>query len=388
MREDTAVARIRGRLRPYATVLKVILVLVAVDLFVRGPFFDRYIMPGLVRKYALLRERTGGAHPSILFDALDKLPVPGVRIAFIGDSTMQAFGSPDETTVPYLVEEELRRTLGRADIESIDTSIVGLYVGDGALVVDKLVGAKVDVIVYGVLLRAFARDLNTQWVTRLRSEMGLRDLARMTAVGGFPWLVRNVGPEALVGGVVHNAWATFAYRTSLSRWLTEIEPPLQALLQPPPLARQAAIAPRAPAASGFDLTRENFGYPNPSWEALDLLGRLCRRYAPWRCLVFSGPINPEHRVTAAEPGFYDEFREHVRMVAGRNGIVWRDYTDAMTAEDFLPSPFGGTRRDAIHLNVEGRQKLAKRLTQPLGEIVARIAKERNGQAALALPVGD
>lgn len=388
MREDTAVARIRGRLRPYATVLKVILVLVAVDLFVRGPFFDRYIMPGLVYKYALLRERTLGAHPSILFDALDKLPVPGVRIAFVGDSTMQAFESPDVTTVPYMVEKALRGALGRADIESIDTSVSGLYIGDGALVVDKLVGAKVDVIVYGILLRAFARDLNTQWVTRVRSEMGLRDLSRMTAVGGFPWLVRNVGVESLVGGVVHNTWATYAYRTLLGRWLTKIAPPLQAVLQPPPIARQAAIAPRAPNASGFDLTREEFGYPNPSWEALDLLGRLCREYAAWRCLVFSGPINPEHRVTAAEPGFYDEFRERMRIVAGRNGIVWRDYTDAMTAEDFLPSRFGETRRDAIHLNVEGRQKLAQRLAQPLSEIVARVVQERNGRGAPALAIED
>lgn len=366
----------KGKLRPYRTILKVLLVLVAIDWCVRGPFFDAYVMPGLVNRYPMLRERTAGAYPSIVFDALDKLPAPAVRVAFVGDSTMLAYGSPDTSTIAYMTQRQLRRDLDRSDVEAMDVSTLGLYVTDGAIVVDKLVGAKVDVVVYGILLRAFARDAYATWVTRLREEIGVGDMVRMTAVGGFPWLISNVGAEALAGGVVHNAWATYGYRAMLSRWLVKVEPPLAWVLRTPPLVREMPMGPPPPHAGSFELTRAEFGYPSPSWEAFELLARLCGAYAPSRCVVFGGPVNPEYRATMAEPGLYDEFRERMRVVAERNDVVWLDYTDAMTPRDFLPARFGGPKRDAIHLNVRGRRKLARELAAPIAAIVGKAAAGR------------
>ena len=378
-----------GRLRALAIVVKVVVALLAVEWWVRGPFFDSYVMPRFAGNHVFVRERSGGRQPSILFDVVEKLPRRGVRVAFLGDSAMVAFGSRDETAVPFLVRERLRRRLGRFDIDAVDASVIGLYASDGAIFVSKLLGAKVDVIVYGVLLRAFAQNVNTKWVTGISSEMGPQDLMRMTAAGGFPWLVRNVGLENIVAGVVHTTWATYAYRTAIGDTLTTMVPQLGIVLHHEPMERQPAVAPRPMAKAGaLNMAREQFGYPSAHWEAFELLGCLCGQYAPGRCVVFSSPINPEGREEVIEPGLYEEFRERMRVMAGRSGMVWRDYTDALTPADFIPPTFPGQKRDAIHMNGGGRVKLAKLLTEPVGEIVARISRERDGQGALPPPVGD
>ena len=53
------------RSRPYRTLLKVVVVLLAVEYWVRGPFFQRYVVPREVSRFVMLRERTAGRQPSL-----------------------------------------------------------------------------------------------------------------------------------------------------------------------------------------------------------------------------------------------------------------------------------------------------------------------------------
>jgi len=132
-----------GRASPFANLVKVLVLLAAVDWYVRGRFFDTYMVP----RYAVGRPPRERGAGSILFDVVARLPHQGIRIAFVGDSTMVAMPGPDNTVVPYLVGQGLRARFGASQIEVIDASAIGLYAADGLLFVDKLLGVDADVIV-------------------------------------------------------------------------------------------------------------------------------------------------------------------------------------------------------------------------------------------------
>jgi len=363
---------------PVATLLKVLVVLAAVDWWVRGPFVDSFVAPRYVKPFAILHDRTSGRDLSIFFGALAQRPA-GVRIGFVGDSTMNAADGLDTTTIPYLLGDQLRTRLERADLEAIDASEIGLYGGDALLFVDKLLGNGVDVVVYGLSLRALPRQPATQYVSRIGDELSPADLRRLVNVGGSTWLMENLTAEQVLTGVVRSGWATYAYRSSLRSWVWERAaqpiarhwPALQAALQPAPLQQQAAVAPRLPKAQAYEWSRADYAGPNSNWTALELLGRLCRRYAPGRCVLYAGPVNPLGREPLAEPGLYEEYLAFLRIVAGRYGLIWRDYSDTMTPADFRPPKYGGLR-DPIHLNEAGRAKLAQLLVEPVAEAVGNL----------------
>ena len=376
-----------GRASPFANLVKVLVLLAAVDWYVRGPFFDTYMVP----RYAvgpLLRERGAG---SILFDVVARSPHQGIRVAFVGDSTMVAMPGPDNTVVPYLVGQGLRRRFGASQIEVIDASAIGLYAADSLLFVDKLLGVDADVIVYGLLLRAFPRHPAARWTSRVSGELGLGDLERLVAVGAGPWLAQTMGAEQIVGGVVHSEWKTYAYRSSLRSFLLgslrPFWPAMAAVLQAPPTAEGPVVSPRPGGRPQFDWTRAEYGSPNRNWDALELLGRLCARYGPRRCMIFSGPINPEGRDQLAEPGFYKEYLGRLQDVSDRYGIVYSDCTDGLTSADFVSPGMQG--RDAIHMRDSGRATLAARLVEPIADLVGGLLAERTRRTAGApgTPVG-
>lgn len=120
------------------TVALVLLLVAAFDWWVRGWFFDAYIMPRFGPGSSLIRERTNGRNPAILFDATRRTDSPALRIAFVGDSTMKAIPGADATIVPYLVRDEIRARLGHAAVDTIDGSVVGLFAADALLFIDKL----------------------------------------------------------------------------------------------------------------------------------------------------------------------------------------------------------------------------------------------------------
>jgi hypothetical protein len=366
------------RSRPYRTLLKVVVILLAAEYSVRGPFFQRYIVPREVSPFVMLRERTAGRQPSLLIDVLRHMPAKNIRVAFLGDSVMLALDGDDRSTVPYRLTNELRERFRRPGIQAIDCSEVGLYAADATLMASKLVGAGADVLVYGVLLRALPRDPDVRRVTQVSSQLGAMDLWRLVRVGGTQWLARNLSGEDVIGGIVHENWATYAYRSSLRRVLWEdglhrIFPAgslVEQVVNPRPLPPHAATAPRAPRASPFEWTRSEYGPPSANWDAVDLFGRLCQRYAPGRCVLYSSPINPLGREQASEPGLQEEYLAFLRLTATRYGLIFRDYTDALTPSEFLPPKYGGLR-DAVHMNPEGRAKLTALLVEPAAEAVAQ-----------------
>jgi hypothetical protein len=375
----------------YSLLLKILVVLAAVDWYVRGPFFDSYIAARHVRPFAILHDRTFGSDLPIFFGALARYSA-GVRIAFVGDSTMNAADGLDATTIPYLTGKELRARLGRSDIEAIDASEIGLYGGDALLFIDKLLGHDVDVLVYGVSLRALPRRPVTQYVSRISDELSPADILRLWRAGGSAWLLENLSAEQVLTGFVRTGWATYAYRSSLRQWVWERSgqrlvrkwPALLDALQPAPLQQQAAIAPRAPSAQAYEWPRDDYAGPNSNWRALDLIGRLCRHYAPGRCVIYAGPVNPLGRDTLVEPELYEDYLAFLRMLTGQYALIWRDYSDTMTPADFRPPKYGGLR-DPIHLNETGRAKLAALLVQPVAEAIENVTA--TGRGSTAVPPG-
>ena len=369
---------------PVATLLKVLVVLAALDWWVRGPFVDSYVAARYVKPFAILHDRTGGRDLPIFFGALARRST-GVRIAFVGDSTMNAVDGLDTTNIPYLTGEELRARLGRNDLEAIDASEIGLYGGDALLFIDKLLGAGADVVVYGASLRALPRYPVTQYVSRIGSELSPADVLRLARAGGSTWLIDNLTAEQVLSGAVRSSWATYAYRSSLRSWLWEGAaqplvqqwPALQAALQPAPLQQPVAVAPRLPKAHAYEWSRDDYGGLNANGRALELIGQLCRRYAPGRCVLYAGPVNPLGREALADPGLYEEYLAFLRVLAGRSGLIWRDYSDTMTPADFRPPRYGGLR-DPIHLNEAGRAKLAQLLAQPVAEAIGNVTAVGTG----------
>jgi len=370
-------SRIR-RLGAYVAIIKVVVLLVAIDYWVKGPFFGRYIVPRYVSPFVLVRDRTGGHNLRIMFDVLRRLPRAAIRVALIGDSTMNAADCVDQMTIPYLVGSGVRRYLKREDVLTIDSSEIGMYASDAVLFIAKLLGTRTDVIVYGVSLREFPRETVSQYVSRISDEMSLADLVRIVRAGGGRWLANNVDAQHLMTGLVKSNWATYAYRTSLREvaWDGTIrrllgDQDLLARLQPLPVEQRVQEAPRVKTGSPYEWTRAQYGMPSQNWAVLELIGQLCHDYAPGRCVMYTGAINPLGREQLAEPGFYEEYLARLRVVAGRYGLIWRDYTDTMTPADFKKPKYGGLR-DPIHLNETGRAKLAALLVEPVSEALQSV----------------
>src|SRR5262249_11060910 len=140
------------------------------------------------------------------------------------------------------------------------------------------------------------------------------------------------------------------------------------VLAPAPSNQPDTAGRRARNPDAIDWTRKDYGRPNANWQAVDLFGRLCQRYLPGSCVLFTGPVNPLGRERVAEGGLYAEYRAFLRVVAGRYGLIWRDYTDTLGADDFITPRYGG-RRDPIHINAAGRAKVSTRLVDAVAEAV-------------------
>lgn len=191
-------------------------------------------------------------------------------------------------------------------------------------------------------------------------QLGVGDVARLFAVGGSAWWARNVGAERSLEGIVHSAWWTYAYRTHVRAFLTS-DRRLSWLRAPP--APEPQVAPPRRLDQAFEWTRADYGPPNENWRALDLIFRLCDRHAPGRCLIFSGPINPDGRASLAEPGLQEEYVGRLRELAGSHRVTFLDLSDTMVGSDFVRPDYATYER--IHLNADGRQRLAGLLVEPL-----------------------
>jgi hypothetical protein len=368
LRDDWGVAGSRV----VATLAKVLVALILMDLWVRGPFFSGFVAPRFVSAYEVLRERTSGQNVSILIETIRRMPAGTPRVAFIGDSTMKAAEAPERSIVPYLLRAELRRR-SNLPVETIDCSEIGLYGTDAALLTSRLLGAGADVVVYGLLLRALPRAPNNQWVTQLSSQLDVHDLWRFVDVGGGAWLLQNAGSERLLAGLVQSAWATYAYRMPLRLYFAEhylaggapFKTAVAAFVRPRPVFGPD-VAPRPPGPHAVDWPRSQYASPSANWTAVEMVGRLCQRYAPGRCVLYAGPVNPVRRTNISDPGLYEEYLASLRVLAGRYGLIWRDYTNALKAEDFRRAKYGGGP-DPIHMNDQGRLKLATLLVDPVAE---------------------
>lgn len=347
--------------------LRVVLVLVLVDYLVATFFVDRFILARYAAPYPVLRDRTSGRNTSIFFTALERAPNPGVRVAFVGDSTMNSADGPDQTFLPMLVQPELQRLFPHIRVETLDASLLGLYGSSAALFIAKLLGRDTDVIVYGVTPRAFPTHPTMRWVSTVSSELDPGDLGRIARAGGVPWLMNNLDSESFLSGLIKSYWTTFAYRSQLRLFLYEFfHRPLSRLPTSLVAPQEDSLqqVPRDRAALTYEWTRDEYSSPNENWQALLLIGELCRRYAPGRCVLYASPINPLLRERLYEPGLYDDYLSDLRVVAGRYGLIFRDYTDALAPADFRKPKYGGLR-DPIHMNTAGRTQLGRLLLEPL-----------------------
>ena len=374
-----------SRVRPFATFVKVIVVLAAIDCVVRGPFFDQSIMPYHFTPFAIVRERTGGQAFSILFEGVKRLPRPDVRVAIVGDSTVFASEKVDDLTAPaYFLGRELSRRFPGARIDVVDCSQIGLYAADAALVINRALQLDIDVLVYAVTLRALPSGPVARWTTHISSELGLTDLARLTTAGGGRWLLDTFEAPQLLDGLVYSGWATYAYRAHLKHfvWNQALQPALAhwprlaEALKPAPLYAKTAVAPPQKRPRGYAWTRDDYGFPNSNSVALEVIGRLCQRYGPGKCFIYAGPVNPLAHDGQVEPGLYEEYMERLRVMVERHGLGWYDYTNAMTPADFVKPKFGQPY-DAIHLNVAGASKFADGLASALQDQVAAVLRERH-----------
>jgi hypothetical protein len=88
-------------------------------------------------------------------------------------------------------------------------------------------------------------------------------------------------------------------------------------------------------------------------------------------------VNPFGRDRTAEPGLYEDYLAHVRIIVGRYGLIFRDYTDTMSRADFRKPKYGG-QRDSIHLNEAGRAALANLLVGPVAQAMQQAIDEHDG----------
>ncbi len=366
-------SRIGKTLAPFGPLVKVLAILWLVDRWVAGPFFHGYVDPFYVTPFPLLRDRTFGNAVVILADAMERIPREKMRVALVGDSTMNGLLA-DDTEIPFLLGPELKKQVPQINLETIEAGLVGLYCSDALLWIDKLLGDRTNVIVYGITLRAFPRQPESQWVTRMSSEMSARELARLISVGGTRWLRENLTTAETAAGLIFSQWRFYAYRWSLRRYFWEVsfgraiaaDSDLAKIVGSGPPAPRPAIAPPVRRSSVYEWSQEDYGFGNPNWEALELVGALCRRYAPGRCVIYAGPVNPLDREHIVDPAFYEAYVATLRRVAGRYGLVWRDYTDALTPAEFRPD-FYGRQRDPMHPNEAGRAKIAALLAEPVAQ---------------------
>jgi hypothetical protein len=380
--------RALSRLRPFGTLVKVLALLAVFDLGVRGPFFDFSIMPYNVTRFPMLRDRTIGRGFSILFEALDRIPRPDARVVIVGDSTVFATeGLDDRSSLAYLLRSELRHRFPRASVEVVDASQIALYASDAALLINRaLEHDDIDVVVYAVTLRALPSEVFGFKPTHISSELGPTDLARLTAAGGAPWMLQTVSGPELLNGLVYSTWKTYAYRAELKNyfWGRAVRPAIARwpavvqAIRPGPLYPPMDIAP--PPADiprrVYPWSRDRYRFPNDNTEALETIGRVCQSYAPGRCFLYAGPLNPLARGDYVEPGLYEEFMAQLRVIVGRYSLGWRDYTTTMNVGDFR-HPMFHERYDAIHLNVAGGRKLASRIADAVqDQVAAAIRKHR------------
>jgi hypothetical protein len=375
-----------GPLRPMATWLKVIVLLVGVDLLVRGPFFTHYLAPLYVDPFAILRDRTWGQNVLVLLKAMRSRP-SALRVTFLGDSVVRSADQADDTSVPYLLQRQLRARFHSVDLEVVDASEIGLRASDAVLLTSKLVGAGSDVIVYEVLPRALPRSAKPAWTIRVSDELSPADLWRLARVGGRQWLAQNVGGAEVADGLVNTTWALYGYRANLKLFVWDVVLPRVFpypgltvwMFYPPHRAAAPALGPPQRAPGEIEWTWAKYGPPNANWEALDLLARICQAYLPGRCVIYSGPINPLARAHVAEPRLFNAYLTYLRSLAGRHGLEWRDYTDSMTPADFAPPKYGAPH-DSIHLNSEGNAKLAQLLAAPVAGAVERAERQTDAVA--------
>lgn len=369
--------------RTLSILARVLLLLVLVDCLVAGPFVNRVLLPHYVTPYPVLRDRTGGKNTSVLFEALQRLPNPGVRVAFVGDSTMNSADGPDQSFVPLLIRADLARRFPGQRIETVDASLLGLYGSSAALFIAKLLGDDTDVVVYGITPRAFPTHPATRWISTISTELSAGDVLRLTRAGGGPWLFANLSAEDLLTGLIKSDWSTYAFRSEVRMYLADrlVDalapqfPPLRALASREQQQESPPVAARSTPLPPYEWMRDDYGIPNANWAALRVIGELCQIYAPGRCLIYGSPINPLLREQLYEPGLYQEYLREVRVVAGRYGVAWRDYTDALTPAHFRKPKYGGVR-DPIHMNPEGRAKLAGLLAEPVGDAIERALRAR------------
>jgi hypothetical protein len=378
-----------ARPSPARTLAKIGLILLLIEGWVRGPFLANFVLLRYADSARRLRDPTVGHNLSIFFDRVTAVPRDKIRIAFLGDSTMAGVDVGDTDAIPVVAVDSLRQRMGSGDFKAVDGSQIGLYGGDAALFAAKLLGRGIDVLAYGVCPRAFPSHPEDRWVTRVSSQLGVGEIWRLARAGGTRWLLANLSAEHVLGGLVNANWATYAYRgtlrdalrkqaiaplvarwgyTDIARWVAaDAVAAAQTPIAPPP------TSPR-PKAASYEWTFEGLGYPNANWEALELIGRLCERYLPGRCVIYAVPINPAGWGDVAEPGLYEDYLAHVSMIAGRHGLIFRDFTNALTPEEFLPPNFP-RRYDPMHPNRAGRLKFAPMLTDALLEATRNVMSQ-------------
>lgn len=179
--------------------LKVVALLWLFDRGVAGPFFRIFTAPSSgPPELPLLRDHSAGENVRLLMDLVAANRSPSLRIAYIGDSTMETMGI-DQKELPYIATANLRTHRPDLEITPIHAGLIGLYGSDAALMLSKLLDERVDYVVYGIVPRALPTSVAEHLRNALRRQMWVSDLVRFAERGELPWLVENFSAEEIAG---------------------------------------------------------------------------------------------------------------------------------------------------------------------------------------------
>lgn len=370
----------RSAWRAIAAWLLAALILVLVDLWVRGPFVRDYLAPRVVAPQGYLRDRTQGQAWSVLFAVIDELPKAHIRIGLLGDSTAYVTGDVnDDDSLAHLLTVAVRARKPISDSEVVDLSQIGVLARDAMLIAAKAASHDVDFLVYGVTLRVFPNarpSIANVAPTRITHELTPGDVIRIVRSGGGTWLRENLSIEDLLDSALRLTWRTYAHRAQLKQVSWEIYgqpffkrwPPLEKALAPRSVRADESIAPSHGGTDRYRWSRDRYGMSNASWAALEILTELCRREFYGRCLIYASPLNPLSDGQLVDPVLHGEFLATLQNLVEAKNLHWLDLTTMLPSADFIPPKFGGMW-DPIHLSRNGGTKLASRLADTLEQVL-------------------
>ncbi len=384
------------RARPWRPWVLVLVLLLAVDWYVKEKFVPERIVTVYEPPRAPLIDRTSGNNMGILFRLAERrrAATHAPLIAMVGDSTIMSSTQPRETTlvagVRRVANDSLRTDL---PVDVMEFSAAGMPATDAVVFIAKALGLGVDLVTYSLTPRVLcspgrrSSDVD-RWVMDGDARREL----------GWSYLSGSFGPEDLARSFLISHWDLYRFRREIAgdvragiaslfssadhgRWVSPYPPTtINPIRKPGPIFTRALC---------------NIDPTNAQVLALRRIIEMCA--ASGRCLLYHSPINPAAR-ELFEEGLLPQFSRDVRDWTSESSVQFRNYSMILKASGFAhPPPTSILKADAVHMNFRGRSRVAELLggdaaallrkaarsapPQPAGDLEAHVRVHDSGVAA-------